>query len=667
MDFFAHQDLARRTSRRLVFLFALAVVCIVVAIYLAVVLLVFGAQVRAGAGHGGLLNPRLFFLVAAATLLVIAAGTLFKSWQLSSGGSAVASLLGGRPIDPNTTRTDERRLLNVVEEMAIASGTPVPEVYVLENERAINAFAAGLTREDAVIAVTEGTLALLSRDELQGVVAHEFSHLLNGDMRLNVRLMGLVYGILVISMIGYFLMRTGAFGRSSSRRGKGGGAAGIVFFGMALYAIGWIGVFFGRLIKAAVSRQHEYLADASAVQFTRNPQGLSGALEKIGGYSAGSLIQSHRAEEASHLFFADGLKKGLFAMTATHPPLEERIRRIDPSWDGSYPPVAWPRAAAGEVAGPEPARAAAGGAVARMGTLAGAAVLGASVASGAGSGVAGGKEGSAAPAAVAARVGTVDTEHLTYAARLKERIPDVLLEAAREPAGARALVFALLLDRRDEVRGRQLAELSAAAEPPVLAETETLAAELAHCPSEARLPLAGLALPALRRISEAQYRGFRQATKALAEADGRIDLFEYALHRMLLRHLDARFGGPKPPRVEYYSLRALGWECSVVLSILAYAGQPAPDDARRAFDAAVAELADTRAELTFLQRSACGLKEVGRALDRLARVAAPHLRGLLRAAVVAVGLDGEVTEEEAELLRAVADGLGLPVPPFLTA
>jgi len=470
-------------------------------------------------------------------------------------------------------------------------------------------------------------------------------------------------------MIGYFIMRTGAFGRSSRGR-KGGGAAGIVFFGMALYAIGWIGVFFGRLIKAAVSRQHEFLADASAVQFTRDPQGIAGALEKIGGWSAGSRIENHRAEEASHLYFADGLKKSLFAMTATHPPLEERIRRVDPSWDGSYPPVEWPRAAA-EGAAPAAAKAAPTGAAARMGTLAGAAILGGSVASGAASGAARGAAGraatSAAPEAVAARIGTVDTEHLTYAARLKERIPKPLLDAAREPAGARALVFALLLDRRDDVRGRQVQELSAAAEPPVLAETEDLAAELAHCPGGARLPLAGLALPALRRISEAQYRSFRQATKALAEADGRIDLFEYSLHRMLLRHLDVHFGGPKPARVEYYSLRALGPECSRILSILAYAGQADPAEARRAFDAAAAELADTRAELAFLERSACGLKEVDQALDRLARVAAPLQRRLLRAAVAAVGLDGEVTEDEAELLRAVADGLGLPVPPFLAA
>ncbi len=654
MDFFAHQDAARRTSRRLVWLFALAVVSIVVAVYAAIVLLVFGAEVRAGGGTSGFFNPELFFMVAVATLVVIAGGSLFKTWQLSSGGSAVASLLGGRPIHSNTTRADERRLLNVVEEMAIASGTPVPDVWVLENERSINAFAAGLSREDAVVAVTEGTLALLSRDELQGVVAHEFSHLLNGDMRLNVRLMGLVYGILVISMIGYFIMRTGAFG-SSSRNRKGGGAAGIVFFGMALYAIGWIGVFFGRLIKAAVSRQHEFLADASAVQFTRDPHGIAGALEKIGGYSVGSRIESHRAEEASHLFFADGLKSHLFAVTATHPPLEERIRRIDASWDGSYPKVMWPRDA-GEV---PPGKAAPGARAARGAALTQAAVLGAVAATT-------GATAPAEPAAVAGRAGTVDTEHLVYAARLMERIPEALLAAAREPAGARALVFALLLDRRDDVRSRQLAELSSAAEPPVLAETRTLAAELASCPTEVRLPLAGLALPALRRISPEQYRSFRRATKSLAEADGRIDLFEYALHRMLLRHLDVRFGGAKPPRVEYYSLRALGTECSRVVSILAHAGQAEPAAARRAFDAAAAELADTGAELAFLERSECGLEKVDQALDRLARVAAPLQRRLLRAAVAAVALDGRVTEEEAELLRAVADGLGVPVPPFLT-
>ena len=339
MDFFTHQDRARRNTRRLVALFVLAVIAIVAAVYLAVVVFLMTTEAGEYISQGGLAAPQVLVPVVAGTLFVIAAGSGYKTLQLSEGGPAVARLLGGKPLDPNTREADERRVLNVVEEMAIASGTPVPEVYLLAQEQGINAFAAGRTPADAVVGVTEGTARHLSRDELQGVVAHEFSHILNGDMRLNLRLIGVIHGILVISMIGYFVMRSGG---GSSRGRKKGGAGAVVILGLALYVIGWIGVFFGRLIKAGVSRQREFLADAAAVQFTRNPLGISGALQKIGGLGAGSRIAHRRAEEASHLFFSNALKKSFLGLTATHPPLEERIRRIDPSFDGTFPAVEYP-------------------------------------------------------------------------------------------------------------------------------------------------------------------------------------------------------------------------------------------------------------------------------------------------------------------------------------
>lgn len=332
MDFFERQSKARRHTTLLVFYFILAVTLIVLAIYLVVDLALFGGGVKQH--HYGydaapvlsLWNPQLFLWVALGTLAVIGIGSISKMSELSQGGSAVATMLGGEPVNPNTTDPDERKLLNVVEEMAIASGTPVPQVYLLPDE-SINAFAAGHSPSDTVVAVTRGCMRLLTRDELQGVIGHEFSHILNGDMRLNIRLIGLIFGIMALAIVGRILLQTR--GRKNP----------LPLLGLALLLIGWIGVFFGRLIQSAVSRQREFLADASSVQFTRNPEGLAGALKKIGGLSYGSRLESPHADVASHMFFANGLRESVFNLMATHPPLEDRIRAIEPSWDGKFPEV----------------------------------------------------------------------------------------------------------------------------------------------------------------------------------------------------------------------------------------------------------------------------------------------------------------------------------------
>src|SRR5437588_202287 len=330
MDFFDRQEKAHRNTKLLVLYFAAAVAMLVVAVYLAALLIFAGVNSRYHRHFRyyddqpqlTLWNPQLFFGVAVGTLAVIAMGSGFKTLELAQGGSVVATNLGGRLVAPNTTDPDERKLLNVVEEMAIAAGVPVPQVYLLPDERGINAFAAGHSTSDAVVAVTEGAVKLLTRDELQGVMGHEFSHILNGDMRLNLRLMGIIFGIVCLAVIGRILLQT----RSGSSRDRNP----LPLLGLALLLIGWIGVFFGRLIQAAVSRQREFLADASSVQFTRNPGGLSGALQKIGRYSFGSHIESAHADQVSHMFFGNGVSEPLFGLLATHPPITERIHAIDP-------------------------------------------------------------------------------------------------------------------------------------------------------------------------------------------------------------------------------------------------------------------------------------------------------------------------------------------------
>jgi Zn-dependent protease with chaperone function len=328
MDFFKHQDKARKHTKVLVVYFVIAVACIIASVYLASLVIFYGTQSQQQNGDPTpeivLWDSKLFLYAMLGTLGVVVVGSLYKTAVLAKGGSAVAESLGGRLISPNPANPDERKLQNVIEEMAIASGVPVPKIYVLDDDAGINAFAAGHSPGDAAIGVTRGCLTLLNRDELQGVIGHEFSHILNGDMRLNLRVMGVIFGILCLAVIGRILLY------SRNRRDKNP----LMLLGLALIIIGAIGTFFGRLIQAAISRQREFLADASSVQFTRNPAGLSGALQKIG--EVGSRVESPHAGEASHMFFENALGNPFLRVMATHPPLAERIRAIDPGWDGKF-------------------------------------------------------------------------------------------------------------------------------------------------------------------------------------------------------------------------------------------------------------------------------------------------------------------------------------------
>jgi len=347
MNFYQAQDDARKRTKLLLWYYVIAIVAIIIAIYAIISLVMYFQspsiqyaeefEMEQGIEIPGfwerMWNPTLLLTVAVGTSGVILVGTLFKKMQLSSGGAVIAMDLGGRPIDPNTTDAEERKLMNVVEEMAIASGTPVPQVWVMDQELGINAFAAGTEPGNAVIGVTRGCIQRLNRKELQGVIAHEFSHILNGDMKLNMRLVSLLFGILMISIIGRTVLYSGYLGGGNRRSNDNSGAV-LLLIGIALLAIGAIGVFFARMIQAAISRQREYLADASAVQFTMDPSGIADALKKIGGNADKGNIKHPKAGEAEHMFFADG---GLFSYGfASHPPLEERIGAIQNDWDGEF-------------------------------------------------------------------------------------------------------------------------------------------------------------------------------------------------------------------------------------------------------------------------------------------------------------------------------------------
>jgi Zn-dependent protease with chaperone function len=653
MDFFAQQDKTRRKTKLLVFYFILAVAAIVVACYF-VGLIIFAAAQSHHYHYGEqaqfvLWNPQLFLGVTVGVLAVIFIGSAYKTNELAGGGGSVATLMGGRLVNSNTTDPDERKLLNVVEEMAIASGVPVPQVYVLNEERAINAFAAGHTPSDAAIGVTRGCIQMLSRDQLQGVIGHEFSHILNGDMRLNLRLIGIIFGLLCIATIGRVLLSA----RSRSSRDNNA----LPLIGLALVLLGAIGVFFGRLIQAAVSRQREFLADASSVQFTRNPSGLSGALQKIGRYGFGSRLESEHAPDMCHMFFGNGVAEPFFGLLATHPLIPDRIHAIDPAWDGTFPPLdekqieVVKRAAISELEHtpklmPDLFKTVLGGAI----------IVGGSAE----------KPPVIRSHTVLPNLGNPTPLHLKYAEQLRDSLPDSVKAAAREPLDAVALIYAMLLSPDETTRTMQLAGLAQRVEPAIQEKIVALFPEVSTAAAHAHLPIINLALGALRQLRPEQFNQFSQTLQWLIESDGKIELFEFVLQKIVLRHLTLQFSGARPPVAQYYTLKPLVPDCAIVLSALANVGSSDAAQIGKAFETGAPYLrAPDNADLALLSGEQCGVDQIDAALNRLALAVPTIKKNLIEACVYTVGADGVITETEAELLRAVADTLDCPIPPFV--
>jgi Zn-dependent protease with chaperone function len=654
MDFFGAEQRARKRTTRLLVLFGFAVAGTVIAGYAATI-----AGLRATQtgpfGRGAISEyaerpqgeleavpywqPGVFAAVSVATLAVIGLASLYKWSQFSQGGASVADSVGGRRVDPHTTDPAERRLLNVVEEMAIASGLPVPAVYLLDSEPAINSFAAGLTTSDAVITVTKGTLQKLDRDELQGVVAHEFSHILNGDMRMNVRVTAIIFGILVLGLAGRGILMSMRYGRFGSSREKGGGGIALVLgSGVALLIIGYVGYFFGKLIQASVCRQREFLADASAVQFTRNPGGVTGALKKIGGYAIGSSLETHRAAEISHFFFAQAIASNFGGLWDTHPPLGARIRAIDPGFDGKFfdPPDVVdvgkePWSAVAHMPGPAPSP-----------SPQAAATFG---------------------AALAAAAGTLSPEGAKDAQALLADIPAGLRAAARSPHDAPILVFGLVLDDDESVRQRQLASIAGSSGSDALQTLTHLDPALRQLKPAHRLPLLQLSLPALKGLPPTALSAFAGTLDDLVMADPKVSTFEFALQRILLRAL-AISRAPSARVAQIYSFQAVTDEISVVLSALAHASSDDEGQAAAAFAAGATQLKLVEGRIAFLPEAGCGLEKLDAALTKLAGASGPIKQRLLVAGAHVVSADGVLLTSEAELLRAVAASLDVPVPPL---
>ena len=638
MNFFRRQDEARRASRRLVFLFGLAVLAVVAAVDFVVFMLMRQGEAHA---HGYMppladwlaAHPRMVVGTTLIVLAIISLASVYKTMVLGGGGGVVARSLGGVRISADTTDPLQRRLLNVVEEMAIASGVPMPDVYLLEQESGINAFAAGHNTSNAAIGVTRGTLTTLNRSELQGVIAHEFSHILNGDMKLNVRLMGLLFGLLVIALIGRTVLR----GATRVRSDRKGGVMIVVLIAFAVLVIGYVGLFFGRLIQAAVSRSRESLADASAVQFTRDPNGLRGALVKIGASSAGSRVGNLEVEEVAHMLFAPGMRR----FFATHPPLLERLKAIDPRFDPKEIDSARARLAAQGAVEAEPPPSAAKDA----GSLS---IIDLPV---------------AAPSVVADLVGNPGTAHMQLAREIRQSLPEAIVAAGRHPQSARALLLALALDSDPDARARQQQVIAQRLTSQIAAATGALEQHVDALEPEQRIPALMRGFPALRQLTHEERVQLMACLNGMLPGDGNVALHSYVLRKLAQMHLrDDLNPGSNARRL---TLQAVQRDAQVLFSVLARHGHGDETGARRAYEAGMHHLFPRERPAYGIAGSWSAALDV--ALSRLDQLPPIAKEQLVEAMVATVTHDQQLTMGEAELLRAVCASLHCPLPPLLAS
>jgi len=671
MDFFAQQAKVRRSSRNLVWLFAAAVLAIVVAVDL-VCAFVLGVGLR----------PLPLLGIAVAVVAVIGLCSAYRVASLAGGGAAVAREMNAVEVPADTTNPQWQRLRNVIEEVAIASGVPVPEIYVMQDESGINAFAAGYTPTDAAVCVTQGCLDKLNRDELQGVIAHEFSHVLNGDMRLNIRLMGLLFGIMAIWVVGRFLMWGGYFGLGDGRRRRGGSSSGqVALAGIALLAIGAIGVFFGRLIQAAVSRSRESLADASAVQFTRQTEGIAGALKKIAVFEEGSTLQTPRKDEVRHMLFGDAEASSWFA---THPPIIERIKALEPGFKpeeldayvkqwlaaGNDPDNIelhatvhpWEKAvhdfarADGDVDIHTAATTAAhAGAIGGVVPVPGAAIGGMVPARGA--------QLAITAAAVAAQVASPGTDDYRAATDLHAQIPAALAASARDPRGALAVVFALAISEHPDLQAQQIQAVVQAFDAALGDAVQSLVSQMSDLHPMLRLPLAQLAFPVLKRRPRPEIDRFVKTLDGLIHADGRVDLDEYCLAKLVQAQVVAALDPSAGFKAGTLKLADAQDELRDLAALLAHFGNDDDEGAQRAFQAAMHDALPSASILYALPEDwQAALDRALAALDRLT----PEGKQLtVRALTRAIATDGKVTVAESEMLRVACAVLGCPLPPML--
>ena len=639
MNFYEHQALAKQQTERLLFLFAAALLCLIflTALLLAGIGYIFGLyDARLTSYETGqslwevaavIFNGPYLLTITLCVLVVVSLAAWFRTWQLKSGGRVIAEQLDGRLLNINPRTFEEKRLLNIVEEMAIASGVPMPSVYLID-EPGINAFAAGYQSADAVIGVTQGAVDALNRTELQGVIAHEFSHILNGDMRLNLRLIGFIFGIMAIATLGRYLLRSRYYSRSSRDKGE---VAATLSVGLILMVLGYLGVLLGNLVKAAISRQREFLADASAVQFTRSQEGIANALRKIGGASHQQQWQQHNANEVSHMLFSQALRFHLFSgLLATHPPLDKRIKRINPQWDGEF---VFQSTSADE-------------------------------------------SSSSRETTNTAGLANFATNHLINAVECSGEITDhqidyaeqqhvvlnknfsYLFKSIHETYTARALVFAMLLDTSKSIQDQQLQDLKLKQELNLVAETKIIYQQLKKLTPSQPMMLLDLALPVLKQLSAQQYSHFREQMQQLIKIDKKIELREWALFYLIDYY--CRSENYQNRSLASYQLKQRRPALARLLSAVASLSEPSSKKAEKIFHS-ISEK-ELGLKLRWYSRDEQNIQSLTQSLKVIRSLKALEKPRFLKACIKVIAFDNETERSELEVVRCIAQAMDCPMP-----
>lgn len=645
MDFFSRQEHARRTTMRMLVYFALTILLL----FAGVNAVLYGVALSVGkADSGGSFwwwhywTPQAL----AGTLILVLGGALLEWLYLREGGKVVAEMMGGVPVDFSARDASQRRLLNVTEEMAIAAGLPVPVVYVMPREAGINAFVAGLTPQQSVLVVTQGALEHLERDELQGMVAHEFSHILHGDMRLNMRMLAALAGVLAIGQLGGFLMRSLTGGYDGRRERNP--LPVVWLLGLAIWLVGYAGLFMGRLIKAAVSREREVLADAAGVQFTRNPEGLAGALWKI--REQGSRLQGLHAETLSHLCFGESVP--IQAWLATHPPLDERIEAICPGFlQRKSSAVAAPLTLPASVGAPLP------------GLLPGLAPLtGMPVSARTANAVpppvddapiAFDREVDLRGDGLTDRVGELRMEDLESAAWLHRQIPVEITRALQTATGARAVLYALIA--RFQPMSAEAVQEFLEGQSAFARWVIPLGGHLATLDGRFALPLVELCLPRLDLLDAQASAAMLRDLRRFALQNSRLSVFEFAL----LKRVEQRIR-PAPMVMHQRSLESQHLSVAVLVRCLLDFGS----HARTAIPVHYQKLMQSLGEQMppMPDPGPEPLPALDRALRSLRTLDPDGKRRLLALCARTVESDGVLHVQEYELLRVIAGLLDCPLP-----
>ena len=619
MNFFELQDQARQKTWLLIALFSIAVLCIIGLTVALITASFWGFGQSTNVNYSSGIQPMQWESIAKTAISVIAVigcVIIYKRLQLSQGGSRVAEMLGGRPIEQGTDNANEQQLLNVVEEMAIAAGLPVPPVYVLE-ETTINAFAAGFNENDAVLGVTRGTLERLSRDQIQGIIGHEFSHVLHGDMRLNLHLITILAGIIFISQAGRLALYSTSRSRSNNR-----GGLPVLGIGVGLLVIGSVGTFFGSIIKAAVSRQREYLADASAVQYTRNPDGIADALKVIGS-GVGSNMASPSASECSHMFFGDAIFLRAFGFLSTHPPLDKRIRRIQPNWDGSY-------------------------------------LVGKQIKPKQESSTATAKNKINDLADSLRSTGFLDPIMVGIATVLMQSLPKAINDSTHTPGSAYALMLALRLDEDKSIREKQFALIESQA--LLLSDVKRYAEDVKKLSQKDILPIIEMSIPALKRLSSQQYTEFKQHLTQFIFADKNTNLQEWLQFRLLSYYLDQHFNNGQKKRFarSYHSFPQIKHPLICAMSLLANEAHESDQLKDAAYAKGMHSLAIENTTRIPIEKLA--FIEVNKSLEKIDYLVPLLKDKFLIACANCIEQDNSITPTEWGLLRVIAACIGCPMP-----